>query len=98
MPGGRVSGKCNDTEFPLGQLRAPPHAGHASGPVVGELPPPALHQIRYVCLLERVEQEPSGHGNVCQMTGVENQAYEREGGTGKHDGGLPVLWNTVYSC
>ena len=35
MTGGRVSVKGNDTECDLGQLHAPPHVGHASGPEVG---------------------------------------------------------------
>ena len=98
MPGGRVKRKCNDPEFPLGQLRAPPHVGHASGPGVREPPPPALPQIIYVCSLERVEHEASCYGDVRQMRREETQAYEGGGSAIKHDGGLPVLWDTSGVC
>ena len=84
----------NDTECDLGKLCAPSHEGHACRTGVGGPPPPALPQIRYVWSLEIVEREESGHGDVCQMSRAETQAYDKEGGAGKHNGDLPVLWYT----
>ena len=44
--------------------------------------------------LEDVEQDASGHGDVCQGVRAETEAAEGGGSVGEHDGGLPGLWDT----
>ena len=63
MPSGRMTVAGHGPELPPGSLHSLPRAGNASGTGGGEPPPPALPQMRYVCFLEGVEQDASGHGN-----------------------------------
>ena len=56
-----------------------------------------MPQIVYDFPLEIVEDEASGYGDVRQMSREKNQEYEGLGSAGKHNGGLPGLWDT-YGC
>ena len=95
MTSGRMPGTGHDPERPPDPLRALPHVRHISGPGGGEPPPTVLPKMKYVCFLEVIERDSSGHGDVCQGVRAETQAAEEGGGTGKNGGGLSGLRETL---
>ena len=95
MPRGRMPGTGHKLELPPVPLLAPTCVYHANSPRGGEPTPNALLQIQYVCLLEGVGQDASGHIDVCQGVGAETQAAEGRGSVGEHSGGLQYLQETL---
>ena len=66
IPSGRMTGLGHNLERPPGPLCAPPRARHDSVTGVGEPHPTALPQMEYVCLLDGVDRDASGHVDMCQ--------------------------------
>ena len=85
----------HDSDIRTGPLFAMSCAGHASGPVGGESPPPVLPQMQYVCFMGGIEWDASGNGNMCQGVGAETQVDEGVGVSVNHGGGLTGLQETL---
>ena len=91
MPSGGMPGEGLNSDHPPGPLLAPSHTGHDIGTVGGEPPPSVVHTVLNVCLIEGIEREIPGHGDVHLGRRAKLQAAGRGGGSCKHGRNLSGL-------